>query len=102
MKSAATGVFGSASPKSEAGTAVTFQPGQPFNPYRFFHGIFIPEALVRYGGLSPGAKIAYGRLVRYAGQDGECHPRQQTLAREIGVSDRQVRTYLQELTSHRF
>jgi hypothetical protein len=51
-------------PNSEGGSTITPQPGQPFNPYNVFHGI-IPEALVRYPDLSPGAKIAYGRLVRY-------------------------------------
>jgi hypothetical protein len=81
---------------------VTFQPGQPFNPYGLFHGIFIPEALVRFNGLSPGAKITYGRLVRYAGQDGACHPRQETLAAEIAVSSRQLRSYLRELIDKRF
>jgi helix-turn-helix protein len=89
-------------PDSLRNGPVAFQPGQPFNPYGLFHGIFIPEALVRFSGLSPGAKIAYGRLVRYAGLDGVCHPRQATLAREIGVSDRQVRSYLRELTTLRF
>jgi hypothetical protein len=81
---------------------VAFQPGQRFNPFGLFHGVFIPEALTRFKGLSPGAKIAYGRLVRYAGQDGVCYPRQTTLSREIGVSDRQVRSYLRELTALRF
>lgn len=70
-----------------------------FNPFGLFHGVFIPEALIQFSGLSPGAKIAYGRLVRYAGQDGACHPRQTTLAREIGVTDRQVRSYIGELTT---
>ena len=46
--------------------------GQPFNPFRLFTGIFIPEALVRSELVSPGAKMAYGRLARYAGQDGRC------------------------------
>jgi len=36
--------------------------GQPFNPFRVFKGIFIPEALVRTNGISPGAKLAYGRV----------------------------------------
>jgi hypothetical protein len=82
--------------------AVIFQPGQPFNPYGLFNGIHIPEALVRCKDLSPGAKITYGRLARYAGQGGACHPRQDTLAYELGVSGRQVRTYLGELVRHRF
>ena len=32
--------------------------GQPFNPYKLFTGIFVPEALVRFRGLSSGAKLA--------------------------------------------
>ena len=103
MKSSAESQGERAGPENRPGAgAVAFRPGQPFNPYRLFHGIFIPEALVRCVVVSPGAKIAYGRLVRYAGEDGACHPRQETLAREIGVSDRQVRSYLQELTGHQF
>ena len=43
------------------------QIGEPFNPFRFFNGIFVPEALVRTKLVSAGAKLAYGRLVRYAG-----------------------------------
>lgn len=81
---------------------MTFRPGQPFNPYGLFHGIYIPEALVRCKEISPGAKLAYGRLARYAGQDGVCYPRQETLAREIAVCVRQARRYLEELVSHQF
>jgi hypothetical protein len=32
--------------------------GQPFNPFGFFTGISIPEALVRSDLVSPGAKMA--------------------------------------------
>lgn len=76
--------------------------GQPFNPFGLFTGIFIPESLVRSPLLSPGAKLCYGRLCRYAGQDGECFPRQDTLADELAVSSRTVRTYLTELISAGF
>jgi hypothetical protein len=73
------------------------QVGQPFNPFRFFTGIFIPEALVRFSSVSPGAKLAYGRLARYAGQGGMCFPAVDTLAPEIGVGGRQAQKYLAEL-----
>ena len=73
------------------------QTGQPFNPFGMFHGVFIPEGLVRAKGISPGAKLTYGRLGRYAGQDGECYPAVPTLAAEIGVSVRQTQYYLAEL-----
>ena len=67
------------------------RPGEPFNPFRLFNGLFVPEALARRRGLSPGAKLAYGRLARYAGQDGQCYPAVPTLAREIGVGLRKGR-----------
>jgi hypothetical protein len=41
--------------------------------------------------------VAYGRLARYAGQDGECFPAVATLAAEIGVGGRQAQKYLAEL-----
>jgi hypothetical protein len=62
--------------------------GQPFNPFRLFTGIFIPEALAQSKVVSPGAKMAYGRLARYAGQDGKCFPAVETLGQEIGVCSR--------------
>jgi len=76
--------------------------GNPFNPYRLFYGVFIPEALVRYAFVSPGAKLCYGRLIRYAGEKGKCFPSQEALARELGVSVRNVRRYIQELRSKGF
>jgi hypothetical protein len=52
---------------------IKMQIGQPFNPFRLFTGIFIPEGLVRAKCISPGAKLTYGRLARYAGQKGQCY-----------------------------
>jgi hypothetical protein len=76
---------------------VALQVGQPFNPFRIFTGIYIPEALVQSKLVSPGAKVAYGRLARYAGQDGKCFPAVETLGEEIGVGERQAQRYLGEL-----
>jgi Helix-turn-helix domain len=67
-----------------------------------FTGIFLPEALVRYRGLSCGAKIAWGRLARYAGENGRCYPSIPTLAREIGVGTTQARSYVHELKAKKF
>jgi hypothetical protein len=53
---------------------VSLQPGEPFNPYRMFNGVFIPEGLMRCPWINPGAKLAWGRLARYAGEDGRCYP----------------------------
>jgi hypothetical protein len=76
--------------------------GQPFNPYKRFPGAQIPEAICRYKGLSPGAKLAYGRLARFAGEDGECWPAVETVGREVGVGKTQARTYLHELRDKHF
>jgi len=77
--------------------APRIQVGQPFNPYKLFKGIFIPEPLVRSRDISAGAKLIYGRLARYAGKDGKCWPAVATLAAEIGLGARQTRKYLAEL-----
>ena len=76
--------------------------GQPFNPFNLFCGIFIPDALTRYQGLSPGAKLAFGRLARYSGEDGDCYPSIPTLGREIGMGTTQARSYVHELVAERF
>jgi hypothetical protein len=79
-----------------------YRVGQPFNPYRPFTGIFIPEALARYCDVSPTAKLAYGRLVRCAGEDGRCFPSVKALARKIGVQERRARACLAELEAAGF
>ena len=87
-----------AQPRSPSAAAMaSLKVGQPFNPFGVFNGIFIAEALVRATSISAGAKLTYGRLARYAGQDGDCHPAVPTLAAEIGMSVRQTQYYLAEL-----
>jgi len=76
--------------------------GAPFNPFRLFTGIFIPEALVCNPNISAGAKLAYGRLARYAGESGDCYPSVKSLAHEIGVKERQAQRYLAELSVNGF
>jgi hypothetical protein len=76
---------------------VGLQPSQPFNPYKMFTGVFVPEALARCASISVGAKLAWGRLARYAGADGRCYPTMETLGEEIGVGERQAQNYAAEL-----
>jgi hypothetical protein len=71
--------------------------GEAFNPFGLFRGIFIAEALVRSRIVSQGAKLAWGRLARYAGGNGDCFPAVGTLAEEIGIGERQCQKYLTEL-----
>lgn len=90
----------SAFPARSEGVGVEL--GQPFNPYRLFHGIFLPEALLSYPNMEPGAKLCYGRLSRYSGKAGECWPAVNTLAKELGVSTRQAKRYCRELEKAQF
>lgn len=73
--------------------------GQPFNPFHLFVGSFIPGWLERRLEISPGAKLCYARLCRYAGKLGVAFPDQRELADSLGVTDRQVRRYYRELQS---
>lgn len=58
----------------------------------------VPNHVLVSGKLSPGAKLCFAMLLRYAWQNGFCFPGQARLALDMGVSDRSVRTYLQELS----
>lgn len=78
------------------------KPGEPFNPFGLFNGIFVPEAICKYRGLSLGAKMVYGRLCRYAGRDGHVYPSMPTLASELGIGKTQARTYVHELEREAF
>jgi hypothetical protein len=66
-----------------------------------FTGLFIPEGLARSSIVSPGAKLAWGRLTRYASEDGRCFPAVKVLVAEIGVRERQAQNYLGELETAR-
>lgn len=67
------------------------------NPRRLWVGSFIPDWLERWDLPSPGAKLAYARLVRFAGENAEAWPGRQTAAEEIGVSTSQWDRYVKHL-----
>src|SRR3954467_11687761 len=50
----------------------------------------------------PGAKLTYAMLLKYAWQNDYCFPGQERLAKDMGVTDRSVRNYLQELEREQF
>jgi hypothetical protein len=57
----------------------------------------IPNQVLRRSDLQPGAKLTYMVLLSYAWQKNHAYPGQDVLARDMGVSDRSVRTYLDQL-----
>jgi len=62
----------------------------------------VPNHVLVSNKLSPGAKLTYAMLLKYAWQNDFCFPGQERLAKDMGVTDRSVRTYLQELERHKF
>lgn len=74
------------------------QVGERFNPGT----MSIPNALCKYKGLSPGAKLCWGRLVQCTGKDGRCSPEQETLAEKLGMSVSQTKRYISELIREHF
>jgi hypothetical protein len=90
-------------PKLKRGVkSISLRVGQRFNPYGLFTGIFIAEAICRYKGLSPGSKLIYGRLCRYAGANGDARPAMATLGEECGMSESQARVHVKELVTAGF
>src|SRR5436853_5926748 len=62
----------------------------------------VPNHVLISATLSPGAKLTYAMLLKYAWQNDYCFPGQERLAKDMGVTDRSVRTYLHELERERF
>ena len=67
------------------------KPGDEFNPWRRACGFYPPDVVGRQKTLTDGQKRVYERLVRFAGQNGDCFPQLQTLADELGKSISQVK-----------
>lgn len=66
-----------------------------------FVGSMIPNWLQCRREISQGAKLAYARLAQHAGENGECFPKQETLAAELGVSERMANEYVRALVNAR-
>lgn len=59
--------------------------------------VAIPYDIFTDPDLSHAAKLVYGRLELYAGHDGRCCPKHETLAHEVCLKERQLRSVLDEL-----
>jgi hypothetical protein len=62
----------------------------------------VPNFVLISKDLSPGAKLAYAMLLRYAWHNDFSFPGQVKLAEDMGVGERSVRTYLKELEAAKF
>jgi AraC-like DNA-binding protein len=61
-----------------------------------------PYLVMKDKALSLGARMTYAFLLMYAWQEGSCFPGQVKLAGEMGVSERQLRRYLYELSENAY
>lgn len=61
-----------------------------------------PYVVMRDKALSLGARMTYAFLLMYAWQEGSCFPGQVKLAEEMGLSERQLRRYLYELSENAY
>ena len=57
----------------------------------------VPNFILQNDKLSIGAKLTYAMMLKYAWNDNHCYPGQKTLAKDLGTSDRSVRSYLKDL-----
>ena len=62
----------------------------------------VPNFILMNEALNVGAKITYAMLLKYAWYDDHCFPGQAKLAKDIGSSERSVRSYLKKLEAAGF
>jgi hypothetical protein len=62
----------------------------------------VPNHVLESENISPGAKLTYAMLLKYAWQNDFCFPGQDRLAKDMGVSLRSTNAYVQELEKNVF
>lgn len=56
----------------------------------------LPVALVKWGRVPPGAKLAYAMLLWYGWRNGE-YPGHEQMAYDLGVTERSIKNYMSQL-----
>ena len=62
----------------------------------------VPNHVLVSSKLSPGAKLTYAMLLKYAWQNDCCFPGQELLATDMGVTRQSTNAYIQELQREQF
>ena len=62
----------------------------------------VPNHALESPKISPGAKLTFAMLLKYAWQNDFCFPGQERLATDMGVARQSANTYLQELQREQF
>ncbi len=60
----------------------------------------VPNAILTHAKISPGAKLTYAMLLKYAWEKNSSFPGQAQLAEDLGATDRSIRTYLSDLEAN--
>jgi hypothetical protein len=68
--------------------------GEPYSPREIWPNRELPDWLMRRRYLSPGAKLCFAYLARFAGQDG---PGLEEVGKALGVTGRQAAEYVKDL-----
>ena len=62
----------------------------------------VPNHVLESSKISPGAKLTYAMLLKYAWQNNYCFPGQERLAKDMGSGTRSIVRYVQELENRGF
>lgn len=60
----------------------------------------VPNFVLTNKDLTPGEKITYAMLLKYAWNKEACFPGQDTLAEDVGIALRSVNTHIKGLREH--
>ncbi|MEA2018081.1 MAG: hypothetical protein U9N59_06500 [Campylobacterota bacterium] len=72
-----------------------------FNPYQQFHGLFIPNFLLRRRELSSDAKLLYTQMVLMMAENKELHVSFDFISDEIGISQHLLKSAYEELEKYK-
>ncbi len=68
----------------------TTQPSYPCKDCENHNGIFIPQWLLERTDVTITEKIIWAELTKYCNKNQECHPSQETIAKEVSLSRKTV------------
>lgn len=62
----------------------------------------VPNCILKAKNISPGAKLCYSMLLKYAWHNNKVYPGQKRLSEEMGAGERSVVRYMKELQREKY